>query len=249
MVSRTRDILLCALFVAACGKPPEPGADKQVAASKAAEPGGDKAVGKAGPPEEGKAPAPVVAAAPAEVVAPPVVAAVTGCDAKQAEVSQQADERAKPWSIAQHLSKNFPDRKVSWLMKAGQYETYVVKTAAKNFGRCDDSGCYLFAAPTSLIAAAVEKAKKGDGHDAAVIGRALGLPAKNFEGPLRMMTLDLSATGSCVRLPVDADPGVWKCKGAEDKDCFKFGGYTSGNVPEVMVINAPVDKAVVTEIP
>lgn len=248
MTRWTRDLLLCALFVAACGKPPEPGADKKVAAGKAAEPGDDKAVSKVAPPEEGKTPAPVVAAPP-EVVAPPVPAALTGCDAKQAEVSKQADERAKPWSIELHLSKNFPERKVSWLMKAGQYDTYVVKTAAKNFGRCDDSGCYLFAAPTSLIAAAVEKAKKGDGHDAAVIGQALGLPAKNFEGPLRMMTLDLGAAGSCVRLPVDADPGVWKCKDAEDKDCFKFGGYTSGNVPEVMVINAPVDKAVVTEIP
>ena len=53
----------------------------------------------------------------------------------------------------------------------------------------------------------------------------------------------------CVRLPVDSDPGVWKCTSAEDKDCFKFGGYTSGGVPEMMVINAPVDQAAVTEIP
>jgi hypothetical protein len=35
----------------------------------------------------------------------------------------------------------------------------------------------------------------------------------------------------------------------EDTDCFTFGGYTSGGVPEVMVVNAPVVQAVVTEIP
>ncbi len=239
MTKLTRDLLLFSFLALGCDKPTQP-AGKQAAVVEPAKVGDGKEVGKTAEPD-GKQPAPVVTPTQPE--------AVTGCDEKQAKVSQEADERAKPWSIAQHLAKNFPDKKVSWLMKAGQYDTYVVKTAAKNFGRCDDSGCYLFAAPTALIAGAVEKAKKGDSHDAAVIGQALGLPAKNFEGPLRMMTLDLSAAGSCVRLPVDADPGVWKCTSAEDKDCFKFGGYTSGNVPEVMVINAPVDKVTITEIP
>ena len=171
------------------------------------------------------------------------------CDPKQAEISAQADERAKPWSIAQHLGKNFPDMKVSWLMKETPYQTYVVQSAAKNFGRCDDSGCYLFAAPTEVIQKAVDASMRGATHDAAVLGQALGLPAKNFEGPLRMMTMDLRATSRCVRLPVDSDPGVWKCASADDKDCFKFGGYTSGNVPEVMVIDVPVDKTVVKAIP
>jgi len=180
---------------------------------------------------------------------PPEPAAVSTCDARQAELSAQADLLAKPWSIEQHLGKNFPDGKVSWLMKQDPYETYVVKSGATNFGRCDDSGCHLFAAPTAVIEKAVEKSRTGATHDAAVLGQALGLPAKNFEGPLRMMTLDLDAAGSCVRLPMESDPGVWKCATAEDKDCFKFGGYTSGNVPEVMVINAPVAQAVVTEIP
>jgi hypothetical protein len=181
--------------------------------------------------------------------APPQVSTGT-CDEKQAKTSKEADERAKPYGISEHLSKNFPDMKVSWLMKETPYQNFVVKTAAKNFGRCDDTGCYLFAAPTKVIEDAINKAVTDKGHDPAVIGQALGLPAKNFEGPLRMMTLDLKeVTSACVRLPVDADPGVWKCQTPEDKDCFKFGGYTSGNVPEVMVINAPVDKAVVREIP
>ncbi len=176
-------------------------------------------------------------------------AAASTCDARQAELSAKADELARPWSIEQHLAKNFPDRRVSWLMKKDPYETYVVKSGAKNFGRCDDSGCYLFAAPTAVIESAVAKSRTGATHDAAVLGQALGLPAKNFEGPLRMMTLDLGAAGTCVRLPMESDPGVWKCTSAEDKDCFKFGGYTSGEVPEVMVIDAPVARAVVTEIP
>lgn len=180
---------------------------------------------------------------------PPKLAISTGeCDEAQAAISKQADERATPWSILQHLEKNFPDMKVSWLMKEKPYQDYVVKTAATNFGRCNDAGCYLFAAPTSVIEAAVEKSITGDTHDAAVLGQALGLPAANFEGPLRMMTLDLATTKSCVRLPVDEDPGVWKCKSDEDKDCFKFGGYTSGAVPELMVINAPVAQATLREI-
>lgn len=208
--------------------------------------------------------APVVAAKPVEPakpaepekpsepeVAPPAEPApfvVPGaCDERQAKISADADARAEPWGIAKHLEKNFADLKVSWLMKETPYQNYVVKTAAADFGRCDDAGCFLFAAPTAVIDEAVKKSLKGDTHDPAILGQALGLPAKNFEGPLRMMTVDLKDVG-CVRLPVDEDPGVWKCQSAEDKDCFKFGGYTSGGIPEVMVINAPVAKAEVREI-
>jgi hypothetical protein len=175
--------------------------------------------------------------------------ALSACDAQQAGISKEADQRAQPWSIEQHLVKNFSDMKVSWLMPEGIYQKYVVQTGAKNFGRCNDTGCYLFAAPTAVIQDAVTKSMTGSTHAPEVLGQALGLPAKNFEGPLRMMTLNLNAPPTCVRLPVDSDPGVWKCQSAEDKDCFKFGGYTSGGVPEVMVINAPVAETTVTEIP
>jgi hypothetical protein len=48
---------------------------------------------------------------------------------------------------------------------------------------------------------------------------------------------------------VEEDPGVWACQGVDDTDCFRFGGYTSGNVPEVMVVNAPVKAVSVREIP
>ena len=78
---------------------------------------------------------------------------------------------------------------------------------------------------------------------------ALGLPAANFDGPLRMMTMDLDDTATCARLPVDSDPGVWTCKSAEDTDCFKFGGYTSGGVPELIVIDAPVGQTTIDEVP
>lgn len=184
------------------------------------------------------------------VEAPAAPESTTGaCDERQAQISAEADARADPWSIVQHLEKNFPDGKVSWLMTEGPYQTYVVETGAENFGRCDDTGCYLFAAPTALIQAAVDASRSGEGHDPAVLGKELGLPAKNFEGPLRMMTLDLRAANTCVRLPVDSDPGVWKCQSADDTDCFKFGGYTSGGVPEVMVIDAPVAGAQVETIP
>ncbi len=171
------------------------------------------------------------------------------CDATQARISREADQRATPWNIEQHLAKNFPDHKVSWLMKESAYQSYVVQTNAKNFGRCNDTGCYLFAAPATVIQDAVRASMKDGQHDPAVLGQALGLPARNFEGTLRMMTLDLDAAGVCVRLPVESDPGVWKCTSPEDKDCFKFGGYTSGGVPEVMVLNAPVSRARTEEVP
>jgi hypothetical protein len=180
---------------------------------------------------------------------PPPPPALAACDERQAAISKEADQRAQPWSIEQHLARNFPDGKVSWLMKEELYQKYVVQPGAKNFGRCDDTGCYLFAAPAAVIQQAVEKSRTGGTHDPAALGQALGLPAQNFEGPLRMMTLDVNASGSCVRLPVDSDPGVWKCQPPEDTGCFKFGGYTSGGIPEVMVINAPVPQATVTEIP
>ncbi|PTL85710.1 hypothetical protein [Vitiosangium sp. GDMCC 1.1324] len=180
---------------------------------------------------------------------PPPAPLISRCDATQAQISAEADQRASPWNIEKHVAKNFPGRQVSWLMKDSAYQTFVVQTNAKNFGRCNDTGCYLFAAPATVIQHAVQESMKDGKHDPAVLGKALGLPAKNFEGTLRMMTLDLDAAGVCVRLPVDSDPGVWKCTSAEDTDCFKFGGYTSGGVPEAMVINAPVAQARVEEVP
>jgi hypothetical protein len=256
MVRSFQLALFAALLLTACDQAPKVEAKK--AEPTKAEP--KKAEPKKTEPVAAKQAEPAkaepVAAKPPEPTAPPtdpappaVVVSTGTCDEKQAAISKEADERAKPYGIVQHLEKNFPDMKVSWLMKETPYQNFVVKTAAEKFGRCDDTGCYLFAAPTSVIEAAVKKATTGDTHDAAVLGEALGLPAKNFEGPLRMMTLDLAAaTSACVRLPVDADPGVWKCQSEADKDCFKFGGYTSGNVPEVMVINAPVAQAVVQEL-
>jgi hypothetical protein len=177
----------------------------------------------------------------------PVVVGAS-CDAHQTEVLKQADDRAKPWSTEKHLAKNFADGKVSWLMKDTAYQNYVVKPGAKNWGRCDDTGCYVFVAPAAKIHEAVEKSMANGHHDPAAIGKALGLPAANFDGPLRMMTFDLKKDPVCARLPVDTDPGVYACKTQEDTDCFKFGGYTSGGEPELMVINAAVAETAIEEV-
>lgn len=170
------------------------------------------------------------------------------CDAHQIEIVRQGDARATPWSTSQHLSKNFPDGEISWLMPEVSYQKYVVSTAAQNWGRCNATGCYVFAAPAALIHAAVAQSMHDGRHDPAALGKALGLPAANFEGPLRMMTLDLDSAAACARLPVDTDPGVWPCKTAGDTDCFKFGGYTSGGIPEIIVIGAPVAKTRIEEV-
>ena len=69
---------------------------------------------------------------------------VENCDAQQKAISQAADTRASPYSIDQHVEKNFKDRKVSWLMTDSAYQKFIVQTGAKNFGRCNDSGCFLF---------------------------------------------------------------------------------------------------------
>src|SRR4051812_36001211 len=124
-------------------------------------------------------------------------AAASSCDAHQAEISSEADTRATPWNVTQHLAKNFPDGQVSWLMKDAGYQNYVVKTAAKNWGRCDDTGCYVFVAPAAVIHNAVAQSMSSGHHDPALIGKALGLPAANFEGPLRMMTLDTAKVSVC----------------------------------------------------
>ena len=180
---------------------------------------------------------------------PTPTAAAPACNESQAAVSRDADARAAPYGIAQHLAKNFPDGRVSWLMKDADYDRFIVKPAAKKWGRCNDTGCYLFAAPAAVIHGAVTASTSNGRHDPAALGKALGLPAANFEGTLRMMTLEYGAAGACVRLPVDADPGVWKCKTPEDTDCFKFGGYTSGGIAELMVIDAPVEGTTIEEVP
>jgi hypothetical protein len=180
--------------------------------------------------------------------APPPAAEPSSCDAHQAAISHDADTRAAPWSIAQHLAKNFPDGRVSWLMKEASYQTFVVTPAASKWGRCDDTGCYVFVAPAAVIHDAVTHAMADGHHDPAALGKALGLPAANFDGPLRMMTLDIGKEATCVRLPVDSDPGAWKCQTPQDTDCFKFGGYTSGGVPELMAIDAPVDRTAIEQV-
>lgn len=192
----------------------------------------------------GARPTPVQPQPPEE---PPATA--LACDARQAEISREADTRAAPWSIAQHLAKNFPDGRIAWLMPDDKYQQYIVTPGAQKWGRCNDTGCFLFVSPAAVIHTAVEQATSNGAHDPAALGKALGLPAANFQGTLRMMTLDLDEVSACARLPVDADPGVWPCKTAEDTDCFKFGGYTSGGLPELMVIDAPVDRTTIVEVP
>ena len=139
-------------------------------------------------------------------------------------------------------------------MPEAKYQEYVVKPAARRWGRCAAAAsaatrCYLFAAPAAILHDLVERSMRDGRHDPAALGKALGLPAASLEGPLRMMTLDLDDAGTCVRLPVDADPGAWKCTTAADTDCFRFGGYTSGGVPELMVLDAPVDRTAIDEVP
>ena len=173
----------------------------------------------------------------------------SACGVAQRAISVAADARARPYGLREHLARNFGDGRVSWLMRDADYQKYVVATSATRWGRCNSAGCFAFAAPAALIHAAVARASHDGAHAAGELGAALGLPARNFEGPLVMMTLDLDEAAVCARLPVDGDPGVWPCKTADDRDCFKFGGYTSGGVPELMLVDAPVARTAITPVP
>src|SRR5690349_5859525 len=105
-----------------------------------------------------RAPAPQ---APTTTTAPPPARATSAqpaaaCDAAQIAISRGADARAAPWSISRHLAKNFPDGRVSWLMQEAKYQEYVVKPAARTWGRCTKTAserttCYLFAAPAAVL--------------------------------------------------------------------------------------------------
>jgi hypothetical protein len=194
-------------------------------------------------------------AGPSPAQIPP--GAAPACDAYQAAISRDADERAerehKP-PFAQHLATSFPDGRVSWLMREADYQRYVVgPPAATKWGRCNRRGdtCYVFAAPAAVIRAKVQESMTDGRHDPARLGQALGLPEKNLEGPLRMMTLDLDEAGTCARLPVCTDLGARECsaRGAQDEGCFQFGGYTTGGVAEIMVINAPVAQTRIEVVP
>lgn len=180
--------------------------------------------------------------------APTPHAVAPACDARQARLGHDADARAAPWSAAAHLAKNFPDGRVAWLMPDDKYQRYVVATGATRWDRCDGSGCFVFVAPAGVIHDVVARSMAAGRHDAAAIGRALGLPADRFARPLRMMTLDLRATGACARLPIESDPGAASCATAA-APCFQVGGYTAGGVPELMVIDAPVDHTTIEAVP
>ncbi|MDP2339969.1 MAG: hypothetical protein Q8O67_03340 [Deltaproteobacteria bacterium] len=170
------------------------------------------------------------------------------CDATQARISAEADARASPLGIDAHLAVSFPGGKVAWLMKAKDHQSYVVDKQARHFGRCNADGCFVFAGPAQTLEAAVATSMNDGKHDAALLAKALGLPTDRMEGPLRLLTLELGHD-VCARLPVDGDPGAWPCKSDGDTDCFRFGGFTTGGVPELLLVNAPVARAHVVEIP
>lgn len=177
------------------------------------------------------------------------VARPDACTGAQRTIADEADRLATPWNRDQHVAKHFPGGRVAWLMPEAMYQKYIVTPQATKFGRCNDAGCHVFVSPAEVVERVVRESRRAGGHDAAALGAALGLPAKNFEGPLRMMVLDVGRAGVCARLPVDTDPGAWKCTGPDDPSCFKHGGFTSGGIPELMVIDAPVAETTITEVP
>lgn len=172
------------------------------------------------------------------------------CSPQQSKISSEADARAAPYGIDRHLTKNFPDHRASWLMKEADFERYVRRPHATEFGRClPSAGCHQFAAPAPLMRNAIARSDTGHGsHDPKILAQSLGLQPDNMTGPLRLMTLDYIRHPTCVRLPVESDPGALNCDHLSDSACFRFGGFTTGGVPEVMLIDAPVKGTRVRKI-
>ena len=178
-------------------------------------------------------------------------AATSACSAEQVGISRNADElaaKAGDAGITEHLDKNFPGGLVAWVIPEEKYKDYILKPPAKKWGRPSASESYQFqfAGPIAVVRAKVNQTTTEDRH---VLEEALGVTSGNLKGPIRLVTLDVRKSGVCVRLPTSEDPGATKCTTAEQKDCFKFGGFTSGGVPEIMIIDAPVDRTIDEPVP
>eukprot|EP00727_Mastigamoeba_balamuthi_P009227 m51a1_g4927 hypothetical protein (229) ;mRNA; r:256321-257588 len=176
------------------------------------------------------------------------------CDTEQDMLRVYGDKRAmemKADNASTHFSKYFTGS-ASFAIKTSAWRKYYSPETAQNpaefFGRTSDvaglKGVHQFVAPTSEFQDAIDRCS-GSGSTTANCTEAtkslfqrLGIP--DHDETFYVVTIDTTATPLCYRLPMEADPGAGHCVGVPDERCFKFGGFTSGGAPEILLISAPV---------
>jgi hypothetical protein len=145
------------------------------------------------------------------------------CNKAQQEIAAQIGG-----DVQEHVRKHFTP-KGSYLVTDYVYQNFV-KGKAK-LGRPGPNGnTYLFVASGKFIVGVLAAAKKADGTtDFAVIEQKLGLPTGTYKPDGGLWRVDVNVPISCYRFPKADDPGA--------NSDFKAGGFTSGGVPEILVLD------------
>ena len=176
------------------------------------------------------------------------------CSPRQIERKKTGSKLLKKLSypsLKNHLETYFSDNSVAFFMPASFFNPNNIF-----FGRMENSEFFQFVLPLRTMIKAFANASGKKKYDiypvnAEDFGKSLGLPLSNFQYAIRNKTLHHLITCNvhslkddlCVRMPMHEDPGAWKCSdGTWDEQCFAFGGFTSGNLPELVVVNLPYTK-------
>jgi hypothetical protein len=134
---------------------------------------------------------------------------------------------------AAHVAKHFSPHG-SYLVNDYVYNNFVKGKA--RLGRPQGDHSYLFVAGSTFISGVLKAAQKPDGTtDFTVIEHKLGLPAGTYKADGGLWRIDVDVKSGCYRMPKADDPGA--------NSDFKAGGFTSGGVPEILVINGKLAKA------
>ena len=134
---------------------------------------------------------------------------------------------------AAHVARHFSPHG-SYLVNDYVHNNFVKGKA--RVGRPQGDHSYLFVAGSTFISGVLKAAKKADGTtDYAVIEHKLGLPSGTYKADGGLWRIDVDVKSGCYRMPKANDPGA--------NSDFKAGGFTSGGVPEILVINGKVAKA------
>lgn len=151
---------------------------------------------------------------------------VSKCSREQQAIAKQI-EAADHKSALAHVKANFTP-KGSYLVNDSTYQNYV--KGKTKLGRPQGADSYLFVAGGKFIDGVLRAAKKADGTtDFGVIEHKLGLPPNTYPPTGGLWRVDVNVPISCYRLPRASDPGA--------NPQFKAGGFTSGGVPEILVLN------------
>jgi len=148
------------------------------------------------------------------------------CSPAQRRIAAQVEASAGK-SARAHVQRHFTP-KGSYLVTDYVYQNFV--KGKPKLGRPSGADSFLFVAGGKFIDGVLRAARKPDGTtDFAVIEKKLGLPSGTYKPDGGLWRVDVNVPISCYRLPKADDPGA--------NSDFKPGGFTSGGVPEILVIN------------